>query len=503
MKKLLWSGIWLFWLLTSPVLAQTPQPNFVLIVGDDHDRSAIGCYGNRQVKTPHLDQLAREGVRFTRAYATTSSCSPSRSTLLSGRHNHNNGQYGLAHATHHFRSHEDLKSLPALLHNAGYTTARIGKYHLEPASAYPFDKVLSDNGSNPVLMANQCADFLRAALGESNRSDGTKQKPFFLYFCPTDPHRAGNGDKLPYKANPHGNKPDGHEGVRETMYGPDSLTVPFFLPNTPEARTELAQYYQAVSRMDQGIGRLFALLKEKGLWDNTIVIYLSDNGMPVPGAKTTHYEPGVLLPLIVRNPFGRRSGGRQNPQVCDELVSWVDVAPTLLDFAGLNPPVLASASRPTGGGSFGERLVTPFFHGKSWKPLLDGSGTFRGDTLLLSHTFHEVTMYYPMRTIVTKRYKLIHNLAHPLPFPFAADLWSSATWQGFVQSGQSQYGPRTRQAYEQRPEYELYDLERDPQERTNLAKTRTHKAVFETLLASLKNAQEMTNDPWRVKWRHE
>jgi N-sulfoglucosamine sulfohydrolase len=474
-------------LLAGNILAQS-KPNFVLIVGDDHDRTALGCYGNRQVKTPNLDYLATEGVRFTRAYATTSSCSPSRSVLLSGRHNHNNGQYGLAHATHHFRSHEELKTLPSILHDAGYITARIGKYHVAPASVYPFDEALGEDGSNPVRMANQCAQLL-----EANR-----RKPFFLYFCPTDPHRSGSGDKLPYRANPHGNKEGGHEGVRETQYGADSLKTPFFLPNAPETKAELAQYYQSVSRMDQGIGRLFELLKEKGLWDNTIIIYLSDNGMPVPGAKTTHYEPGVLLPLIVRNPFATRRG-----QVCNELVSWTDVTPTLLDFAGLNPPIIAKAARPTGGGEFGERGPTEFFHGKSWKVYFDNPAQFKADTVFLSHTFHEVTMYYPMRSVVTKRYKLIWNIAHELPFPFAADLWSSATWQGYLRSGKSQYGPRSKQAYIHRPVFELYDLEKDPQERINLATNSTHKATFTRLLASLKNFQEMTNDPWRVKWTHE
>lgn len=475
-------------LLVSALTAFAQRPNFVLIVGDDHDLSALGCYGNPQVKTPNLDQLAREGVRFTRAYASTSSCSPSRSTLLAGRHNHNTGQYGLAHATHHFRSHEELKTLPALLHAAGYTTARVGKYHVSPESAYPFDVALGENGSNPVDMANRSAAFL----------EKQKTAPFFLYFCPTDPHRAGTFPGLPFNANPHGNRPGGHEGVTETPYGMDSLRVPFFLPDAPETKAELAQYYQSVSRMDQGIGRLFQILKEKGLWETTIVIYLSDNGMPVPGAKTTHYEPGVRLPLIVRNPFST-----QKNMVCHELVSWVDVAPTLLDYAGSNPPTLARSPTPTGGGEYGERGPTPFFHGKSWKPFFDAPARFKADTVFLSHTFHEVTMYYPMRTVVTKRYKLIHNLAHGLPYPFAADLWSSATWQGFVKSGKTQYGPRTRQAYERRPEYELYDLEKDPQERTNLASSKTHQPVFNALLLSLKQFQEKTNDPWRVKWTHE
>jgi len=477
------------WLLPGLAAAQSNRkPNFVLIVGDDHDLTALGCYGNPNVRTPNLDQLAREGVRFTRAYATTSSCSPSRSTLLAGRHNHNTGQYGLAHATHHFRSHEELKTLPGYLRSAGYTTARIGKYHVAPAEAYAFDQALGEDGSNPVRMANRCAEFLEAS----------KDKPFFLYFCPTDPHRAGNGKNLPFGANPHGNRPGGHEGVRETVYGPDSLRVPFFLPDAPETRAELAQYYQAVSRMDQGIGRLFQVLKEKGLWENTIVIYLSDNGMPVPGAKTTHYEPGVRLPLIIRNPLARVSN-----RVCNELVSWVDVAPTLLDYAGINLSLGSGAGRPSGGGEFGERGPTEFFHGRSWKPFFDSPAGFRSDPVFLSHTFHEVTMYYPMRSVVTKRYKLIWNLAHQLPFPFAADLWNSATWQGFARSGKTQYGPRSRRAYEQRPAFELYDLEKDPEERTNLAENRAYRAVYNTLLLSLKNFQERTNDPWRVKWVHE
>lgn len=475
---------------SATALAQSPsavRPNFVLIVGDDHDRSAVGCYGS-QARTPHLDYLAKEGVRFTRAYATTASCSPSRSTLLGGRHSHNTGQYGLAHATHHFRSHEELKTLPALLRDVGYATARIGKYHVAPASAYAFDQALGEDGSNPVRMAEKCAGFL-----ETNRT-----KPFFLYFCPTDPHRTGSQPGLPYDANPHGNRSGGHEGVRETVYGMDSLRVPYFLPDAPETKAELAQYYQSVSRLDQGVGRLLDLLKENGLWENTIIIYLSDNGMPVPGAKTTHYEPGVCLPLIVRNPFSR-----QKNQICDELVSWVDVAPTLLDFAGTNPVVIGNAARPKGGGEYGERGPTDYFHGKSWRPYFDNPTTFRADTVFLSHTFHEVTMYYPMRSVVTKQYKLIWNVAHELPFPFAADLWRSATWQSFLKSSKTQYGPRSRQAYVQRPEFELYDLQTDPEERVNLVGNRKYEAVYAKLLASLKNFQEYTNDPWRVKWVHE
>ncbi len=474
----------LAFLITHTMTARTSeglkrQPNIVLIVGDDHDRSALGCYGNSQVKTPHLDNLASEGIRFTRAYATTASCSPSRSVLLSGRHNHNNGMYGLAHANHHFYSFENMQTLPGLLRDAGYRTGRIGKFHLVPVSSYPFDEELGENGSNPVRMADQCDQFL----------ENNKERPFFLYFCPTDPHRTNARKDLPYEPDAHGNRKAGHEGVRETYYGADSLKVPYFLPDSPESRAELAQYYQSVSRLDQGVGRLSELLKKKGLWENTIVIYLSDNGMPVPGAKTTHYEPGVRLPLIVRNPFAGKKGF-----ACDELVSWLDIAPTLLDLAGA---ALPEATRQQGPGP------TSHLHGKSWKAVFDEPGSFRSDTLFLSHSFHGVTQYYPMRTIVTHRYKLIWNIAHPLPFPYASDLQNSATWRAFLKSGASIYGKRSVKAYQQRPPFELYDLEEDPYELVNKAYDPAFEAIRNKLQSSLKYFQKQTGDPWINKWSYE
>lgn len=478
LKKFYWT---IFLLLSWNIWAKSSdRPNIVLIVGDDHDLSAVGCYGNPQIKTPNLDYLAKEGVRFTRAYATTSSCSPSRSVLLSGRHNHNNGQYGLQQATHHFHSFEGMKTLTHFLSQGGYKTARIGKFHLEPTGTYPFDVRLEDNGNNPVKMAEKCADFLETA----------KNQPFFLYFCPTDPHRTNPRRDLPLQPNGHGNRPNGQEGVNETLYGADSLRVPYFIPNSPESRAELTQYYQSVSRLDQGIGKLIDQLKQKGLWEKTIFVYVSDNGMPVPGAKTTHYEPGVRLPLIVRNPFST-----QKNKTCDELVSWVDIAPTLLDFAGVQTPP-ATQTEERGG-------PTSYMHGKSWKAVFDATNTFRSDTLFLSHSFHGLTQYYPMRTIVTRQYKLIWNIAHALEFPYASDLWDSATWQAFLKSGQKQYGVRNIEAYKNRPAFELYDLSKDPQELVNRANDPAYKAIFDRLLASVKIQQRKTGDPWLGKWVHE
>ena len=135
---------------------QNDRPNVVLIVSDDHGRETLGCYGNPVIKTPNLDALAAEGVRFTNAFCTSASCSASRSVILSGMYNHANGQYGHQHSYHHFISFENIKTLPVLMTEAGYRTGRIGKYHVAPESVYKFDTALPGNSRSPVQMAQNC-----------------------------------------------------------------------------------------------------------------------------------------------------------------------------------------------------------------------------------------------------------------------------------------------------------------------------------------------------------
>ncbi len=437
--------------------------NVVLIVGDDHGLDA-GCYGNPDVKTPSLDRLASQGVRFSQAFCTTSSCSASRSVILSGLQNHTTGQYGHPHAEHNFHTLETVLSLPARLNAAGYRTGIIGKFHVQPASVYPFEETIpAGSTQNPVQMADRARPFLQ-------KDDA---RPFFLYFCPTDAHRSGPdfGE----------NKP--HPGVKEVKYDPAALTVPSFLPDLPETRSELAGYYQAVSRLDQGIGRLMEVLEATGHAEDTMVIYISDNGMPWPGAKTTLYEPGMHLPMIVRAPGNSRPGSTS-----DAMVSWVDLAPTILDFA--------EVSRDTPAGH------SPL-QGRSFLPAALGEPLPDRDEIFASHTFHEVTMYYPMRVIRTRKYKLIRNLAAPLPFPFASDLWASRTWQAVLARGLDHYGKRSMAATLRHAPVELYDLEADPDEIHNLADDPARAGLRQELEAKLKDWQKATRDPWIVKYDHE
>ena len=154
--------------------------NIVLFVADDHGQDT-GAYGNPVLRTPHLDAFAGEGMLFTHAFATTASCSASRSVLLTGLHNHRNGQYGHVHDFHHFMAFDDILSLPVLLEEAGYRTARAGKYHVAPEAVFRFGETIPGNTRDVVTMVDHARPFLEA---ESER-------PFFFYIATSDPHRGG------------------------------------------------------------------------------------------------------------------------------------------------------------------------------------------------------------------------------------------------------------------------------------------------------------------------
>jgi N-sulfoglucosamine sulfohydrolase len=458
------------------------KPNIVLIVSDDHGTDALGCYGNPVIKTPALDALAQKGTRFTNAFCTSASCSPSRSVILSGMHNHANGMYGLEHSFHHFSSFDHVKSLPVLLAEKNYRTARVGKFHIAPEEVYKFEKVFSSGtanqpdsvslGRSPVEMAELCKDFINE----------NSEKPFFLYFATDDPHRSNiylpNGeisfDTYP-EPNAFGNQKNSVPGVHEIFYKPEEVIVPSFLPDTKECREELAQYYQSVSRLDQGIGKLVEILKSAGKCENTLIIYISDNGVAFPGAKTTLYEPGIRLPCIIKAP------GQKTGYIQDGLISWMDITPTILDYAKVDHK--------------------ENFRGRSFKQLVESENNDGWNEVFASHTLHEVTMYFPMRMVRGEKYKLIYNIAHQLPFPFALDLIQSPTWISTEKS--SYYGQKTKEQFIYRPHFELYDLENDPDELVNLAENPDYKNVLDNMKEKIYDFQKKTGDPWIYKWNFE
>jgi N-sulfoglucosamine sulfohydrolase len=459
------------------------RPNIVLFVTDDQSPIA-GCYGSPVIQTPHLDRLAKEGTRFTRAFATTASCSASRSVILTGLHNHANGQYGHTHDYHKFDTFAGCAalSLPLQLKSLGYRTVHIGKLHVAPESVYHFDRYLKGgNAHNTPAWVESCKPLF----------EEKSEQPFFLCFWTTDPHRSGEvvssaPEKL--KANRFGNPPVGqsYPGTEEVVYDPARLPVPAFLPDTPECRRELAQYYQSCTRTDKALGALVAALKAAGQYENTMIVFTADHGMAFPGAKTTVYEAGLQVPFIVRMP-GVKNGGAVN----DAMISHVDITPSLLDAGGgydpakRGPKNLLAVPKLGQGGNPGPKFQR--YHGRSWLGLLGSEQSEGWNEVAASHTFHEIQMYYPMRAVRDRRFKLIWNIASPLPYPFASDLWAASTWQAQFQKGrEAPYGKRTVDSYIHRPPFELYDLIGDPAESKNIAADPAYANQLETLKKRLK-----------------
>ena len=502
--------IWLttLCLMFGGTLLNAAERNIIFVVTDDEGQT-LGCYGDPVGVTPNIDALAKDGTVFLNAYATTASCSASRSVIMSGLHNHKNGQYGHQHHYHKFSSFHNLVSLtlPRVLQGTGYRTGQIGKFHVAPEEVYRFETYLRGNTRNAVQMAEQCREFL------TNKSDS---RPFFLYFATSDPHRGGGTDETSereLKPDLFGNKPNrgAHTGVDEVFYDPKEVPVPAYLPDTPETREELAQYYQSCSRIDKGLGRLIEILKEAGLYDKTLIVFTSDHGVAFSGAKTTVFEPGLRVPFVVRNPYEKMRG-----VVSKALISHIDITPSLLDFAGgLDPKINgpknwvnpdqywkergeALKENRSGGHKFRS------YHGKSWISILGEPNAEHWDTIFASHTFHEIQMYYPMRVVRDKQYKLIWNIASGLPYPFASDLWAASSWQAQYRQGMdAPYGKRTVGQYIHRPKFELYDMQKDPDEAANLADDPKYAQVLERYQEKLRAFQKEMEDPWIMKWDYE
>jgi len=470
------------------------ERNIIFFITDDQSPDG-GCYGSKVLKTPNLDKLAADGTLFTHAFATTASCSASRSVVMSGLHNHANGQYGHQHHYHKFASYRNVLSMPVVLGEAGYDTMQIGKYHVAPEEVYRFGSYAKANPRNPVEMA----DKVNAWLGTREEDSARAEKPFFIYFATSDPHRSGGDvDKTELAANLFGNKRNGesYPGVTETFYKTDEVDVPPFLPDTKACREELVQYSQSVSRIDFGLGRLVEVLKERGLYEKTLIVFTADHGMAFPGGKTTVYEGGLRVPFVVRNPYEKKRG-----VVSSAMISHVDIAPSLIDFAGTEykgrkkePAVFMENQGP----------VRKKLHGRSWIPILSETEAEGWDEIGASHTFHEIQMYYPMRVFRDRKYKLIWNIAHGQPYPFASDLWAASTWQAQWAEGEyAPYGFRTVKSYIHRPEFEFFDMVKDPNETKNLSDSPEFAEVLATYKKKLKGFQQATDDPWVMKWRYE
>jgi N-sulfoglucosamine sulfohydrolase len=434
-----------------------PPRGIILLVADDLGSDLLGSFGEAPLRTPHLDRFAREGTQFPLAFASASTCSPSRSVLYTGLPSHANGQYGIAHGMSHFAQFDSVATLPSILKRARFKIGWIGKTHVLPEKSYPVDWTWDGEGRDVMAMARAAKDFLASA----------KNRPFLLIVGYVDPHR------------PFGNNRD-HPGVREIEYDPKAVAIPPSLTDRWPVRQEVSLYWQSISRLDQGVGALLETLRNSGREDETLVIFASDNGAPFPLAKTNLYDAGIRVPLVIRNPVQIRRN-----VVSNAMVSFADVFATILDWARVPKPDQKE------------------LRARSVLPILEETNPAGWNEIYASQSFHEVTMYYPMRAVRTRQHKLIVNLAFPLPFPIAGDVFDSDTWEGIIHHPEPSLGGRPLSQYIQRPRIELYDVIADPSESKNLAADSSQASVVRELEQRLRDWQERTADPWIVKAVHE
>jgi N-sulfoglucosamine sulfohydrolase len=309
------------------ILALPNQPNIIIFLLDDVGQRDIGVFGNPVVKTPNIDRLAAEGMRFDNAFLTTSSCSPSRASILTGLYPTATGAPNL-----HDPVPINKISLPQLLHQAGYYTASVGKWHLGDAFKSHFDRVVETREESGA------ADWLPELARRP------KDKPFFFWLASKDAHD-------PYYWNPQLRRQD-----------PSKVLVPPYAKDNAFTRQVMADYYDEIARADDNIGRVVDALREENLLDDTLIVVLSDNGSQIGGAKTTLYDEGLKTPLVMRLPTAIPiPAGVANQQ----LVSAVDLMPTILELAGLSHvqgapgvsllPTLKNPAQPVRGYIYAER----------------------------------------------------------------------------------------------------------------------------------------------------
>ncbi|TYL38628.1 sulfatase [Natronococcus pandeyae] len=435
-------------------------PNVVLIHCHDLGKY-LGCYG-AAVDTPRLDELAGSGVRFDRHFVTAPQCSPSRSSLVTGRHPHQNGMLGLAHADWEIDPEERL--LPTSLSEAGYETHLFGLQHV---TNYPdrlgYDRI---HAEKPLT-----ADAPPAVHETARARDVADNVAGFLSADHDDPFFASVGFFELHRVE--GENGFDFDGERYDTPVPDEVEPLSFLPDRPGIRSDIAEVQGMLGALDDGVGTILDALERTGLTDDTLVVFTTEHGLAFPRAKGCCFDPGIEAALLMRYP-----GVLEEGRVVDDLVSNVDVFPTLLDFA--------------------DAPIPDDIAGRSFEPLLtggdgahetgDGGDGGRGeytprDRVFAGMTWHD--RYNPIRAIRTKRWKYVRNFWHLPEIYLTRDIYESAA------------GREVREVYycEQRPYVELYDLENDPFERTNLADDPEHADVCDRLREELLEWMETTDDP--------
>lgn len=418
--------------------AAQDAPNIIFIIGDDISWDDIGAYGNTKIKTPNLDKLAKEGMKFSNMYLTASSCSPSRTSILTGRYPHNTGAAEL-----HTPLPAHLAFFPEILKENGYFSALVGKWHEGPVTKRAYDTLLVDRKSNGEGAEEQWVNLLKSR---------SKHKPFFFWLASFDAHRQWSSQTIGPKHSPD-----------------TDIVVPPTLLDTKETRLDLAAYYNEISRLDYYVGQLVGELEKQGLAENTIIIFTADNGRPFPGSKTRLTDAGVKTPFIVKWPKGIKPG-----QICQSMVSSIDIAPTLLEAAG--------------------QKASPTMQGMSFLGLFKNPDKEFRKYVFAEHNWHDYAAYE--RSVRSKDFLYIINKRTELDNGGPIDANQSPSAQALKAANKQ--GTLTllqKDAFlTPRPAEEFFDCFKDPSQMTNQVSNQAYASQVVVLQTILRQWQDETGD---------
>jgi N-sulfoglucosamine sulfohydrolase len=421
-----------------PFVSEAQKPNIVFFLADDVSWNDFGCYGNKEVKTPNIDRLAQQGIRFTNFFLTASSCSPSRNSIITGRYPHNTGAAEL-----HTEPPLDMVSFPEILKGQGYYSAHAGKFHMGKYALRGFDltnenaKLNGDGGEELWIKTLQ------------NRP---KEKPFLLWYAAYDAHR-------PWGPNEFSGKHD-----------PANVNPPFYLADAKGTKSDLAKYYDEIARFDHYIGLVVDELRKQNVLENTVIVIMADNGRPFPHSKTRVNDRGMKTPFIVYWPKGIATKDR----TCTSLISSIDIAPTLLDIADARSP--------------------ESIQGVSFKKLLKNPDQPFRNYVFSEHNWHDYEAHE--RMVRTKDFLYILNSRPQFANSGPADALGGPSFQDLIDMKNS--GKiSTVQAdvfLAPRPSEELYHNISDPDQLINLASAPKYQRNLKELRQILSGWMDETGD---------
>ncbi len=437
----------------APAARAANHPNVIVFIGDDISWDDFGCYGNPNAQTPNIDRLAANGLRFTSAFLTASSCSPSRSSIATGRYPHNNGAASELHRPIAW----NIPRFPAALRANGYYTLLSGKNHMtqdkppagEKPQPEPFEVV--DAGQSEANHGGH-ANWVKFV------QERPRDRPFFFWFASHDAHRPWDGDM------------EWDEAAYGPKHDPRFVRVPPFLVDNVETRRDLASYANEVTRYDHFIGRVVAELERQHVLNDTLIFVLADNGRSFPRAKTRVHDSGMKTALVAHWPAGIKRAG----SVSNSLVSSIDLAPTILEVAGAAIPAAVQ--------------------GRSLRPVFSDPAARVRQYAFSEHNWHDYAAN--ARAVRDGEYLYILNLRPELPWQGPADAVRSPSHVSLqAVRDKGELTPAQKDVFlAPRPKEELYRVTADPDQLRNLVNDSAHAAALHRLREVMTKWRDETGD---------